>query len=265
MVYNELNNSLEFPNDGKSFKITTTEKGTAFTGFPSGKVYARFVMAGVSGNASLCLTRLNGQQIRTLNDDRIAPKIAVLGEYKPGYEIGTELELFTAVAGDVLDPNLQAFTVSLRDPDGNVLIDNLDLLNAENANKKLVVNLDNYGGYTLSYAAKDTSGRSGNWSQVLRVIDDQAPVITVDGKVPTTGKVGQKIQLPMATVTDNMDEEVKLYVHMEDPTGCFIEVYGQAYVDNAFTPAIAGKYTIKYLVFDSSFNMTYQTYTITVE
>ena len=265
MVYNELNNCLEFPNDGKSFKINTTEKGAAFTGFPSGKVYARIVMGGVSGNASVNLVRLNGQQIRTLSDDRIAPKIAVMGEYKSGYDIGTELTLFKAFAGDVLDPNLESFVVSIRDPEGNVLVDNLDLLIPENAQKTLTLKLDSYGSYSLSYTAKDTSGRTGSWSQAIPVIDDKAPVIKLDGKVPTTGKIGQQIQLPAGTVTDNVDTDLKLYVYVSDPFGGYVQVYGTAYVDNVFTPTMAGEYAVHFTAFDSTGNMTYETYIITVE
>ena len=90
-------------------------------------------------------------------------------------------------------------------------------------------------------------------------------MITVNGKVPTTGKVGQQIKLPMATAMDNVDDETKVYVFVEDPRGGLVETYGTAYADNVFTPSFAGEYLVKYLTFDGTFNIAYETYTITVE
>ena len=98
------------------------------------------------------------------------------------------------------------------------------------------------------------------YSRNLRVIDSEAPAITVSGDVPKNGTVGQSISLPSATATDNVSE-VSVSVIVIDPNSHFINL-GTA---TSFTPDISGRYIIRYVSADGEGNMSVLDYTIEVK
>lgn len=80
------------------------------------------------------------------------------------------------------------------------------------------------------------------------VEDTTPPVITVSG-VPTEGTVGEKVILPPATVTDDLDSGLTEKISVKGPTAKSVAV-----VNNSFTPQEAGTYTIVYSASDSAGN-----------
>lgn len=92
------------------------------------------------------------------------------------------------------------------------------------------------------------------------VEDTTPPVITVSG-VPTEGTVGEKVILPPATVTDDLDSGLTEKISVKGPDGKSVAV-----VNNSFTPQEAGNYTIVYSASDSAGNKAQdQTFTIVVK
>ena len=89
--------------------------------------------------------------------------------------------------------------------------------------------------------------------------DTTAPEVKVSG-VPTTGTVGEKVILPPATVTDDMETGLTEQISVKGPDGKDVSV-----VNRSFTPQAAGEYTVTYTATDSSGNTsTPVTFTITV-
>lgn len=262
---NEAATAFLFPNESKTMLIKEVLGGETFNGFTSGKVYVRVVFEGVTGTSAIKINKLNGQPMQALTVDKIAPKVAIMGEYKNSYEMNTEITLYRAFAGDVLEPAVSTFTLSVRDPKGTAIVENLDLLVEENAAKSINLKLEEYGAYTVSYTATDASGRKVIWSQNLNVKDDIAPVITVSDKLPKTGTAGKKIAISAATANDNVDGDVLVYTFLENPEGAISLLSGTGRKETSFTPKMKGDYFVKYVAFDNTNNMTVETYTITVK
>lgn len=89
-------------------------------------------------------------------------------------------------------------------------------------------------------------------------VDTEKPVISVTG-MPTTGKVNEKIVLPIASVTDNVDSGLSATITVKDPDNIAVSV-----VNRSFTPTKAGTYTVTFTAVDSAGNQADETFTITV-
>ena len=101
------------------------------------------------------------------------------------------------------------------------------------------------------------TGLSHEKTEVIE--DTTAPEVKVSG-VPTTGTVGEKVILPPATVTDDMETGLTEQISVKGPDGKDVSV-----VNRSFTPQAAGEYTVTYTATDSSGNTsTPVTFTITV-
>ncbi len=84
----------------------------------------------------------------------------------------------------------------------------------------------------------------------IKYSDKTAPVITLIGDVPTSGKVGESITLPLATGLDETDGELEAYVSSVTN----IEGVGITVINNVVVFKEAGTYTINYSCIDSSGN-----------
>ena len=159
------------------------------------------------------------------------------------------MTLLKAVAGDVLEPEVNTFVMSLRGPNGELIVEETDLLNSKNAGKEITIKLEEYGSYSLNYIVTDASGRRLSWSQNLNVRDDIAPTIAVEKKLVTTATVGKKVTVSKATATDNLDGDITTKIIT---TGT-IDIN------------VAGTYTVTYTVSDTAGNVATITRTVKVE
>ncbi|MBQ8685738.1 MAG: hypothetical protein IJ514_06185 [Clostridia bacterium] len=264
LIFNEGANTITTEYDeSKELTIDRTLLGEAFSGFPSGKAYLACSFQEVTGASAVKVTTVNGQRVNTTLTDNTRPKIVALGSYATSYPLGSTVTLSEVVAGDVLDPNLQSFTMSVRTPSKKYLtVDGVELKNVAPA--VYTFELTEYGKYTVTYTAVDTSGKSRPTSYVLVVEDDVKPTIALDGEVPKTAAVNTEVAIPMATVSDNVDARVTLYVFLENPEGSVSQIIGSIGTDYKFTPTMKGKYTLKYMAFDSTGNLTILNYEIDV-
>jgi hypothetical protein len=75
-----------------------------------------------------------------------------------------------------------------------------------------LVNTNKLGTYTQTYTATDISGNSGSATRVITVIDEQVPVVTLQGEAEITLYVGDLYLDAGATAYDNVDGELTVTV-----------------------------------------------------
>lgn len=258
-VYDELNKILQ---DDVSLKnAVINADGSAFTGFPSGLIYVTVNVIGVNGGAQIAWKNYGGQILSERDYDIIAPSIKLSADYASKYSIHTVAEIYSAVAADVLSPEVYT-SMTVRDPNGKIVTD-VDGLKLEDVpfDRSYFINLEMYGSYSVKYSAMDWMEREQDYPFALLVVDDQAPEITLDSEVKTQVKKGKEIKIPKATANDNVDGEVKVYVYLVDPNGIISKVS----FDEKVKLTKSGVYQLRYLSVDEFGNLQIDYYDITVE
>ena len=145
--------------------------------------------------------------------------------------------------------------------------------------------MDNYGTYAVTYTATDNFGRRAPYYKTIFVKETEAPKLEVSTKkIKKTYKVGDKIEIPSYTVSDNSgnyDLDVMLiypdnYVVylMNDHAG---EITSCLNAENAKLPAgllvnektfrlnKSGVYTLRFFAYDEFYNCVTTDVTIVVE
>ncbi len=248
--------------------IKTYLNGEKFEGFDSGKVYVNVAVKGVTERSQLKIMSIGGQPINAATTDKIAPVYAIDAEWLGYKTIGDKLLVPKAVIADAIDPSVVG-TVTVRAPENEngvaTIVTSIDGVYLDNVpcDRDYYVDLKLYGGYTVTFTAKDESGNAmRNAEEFIYVPDLEAPVITLSGKVPTSGKVGSKISLPNASATDALDGKCEVGVYMVANSGIYHSLAKDKW---AFTPKSAGIYRIIYISQDASGNMAMNTYEINVK
>ena len=96
----------------------------------------------------------------------------------------------------------------------------------------------------------------------IRVVDTEMPTLSLSGDVVKTAKIGDKISLPTATVSDNLTQNCTVKVYAFNANGHLLEMKEG---DEGFIPTCAGVYTVVYYVIDEAGNFAFQRFTITVQ
>ena len=89
-------------------------------------VYVSIEFEGVVSDSSIILKNLGGQTFGSLTADTVKPRLTLLSTISMSYNINDTVTLPSAVAADVLDPNVKA-SYSVFDPDGEIIKD-IDIL-----------------------------------------------------------------------------------------------------------------------------------------
>ena len=226
--------------------------GSSFEGFTSGKIKATIKFLNVEGDSAIRISSISNQVIKVQAKDRIAPSIQLLGELSRIAEINQPFTVYRAVASDGIDPSVK---VNVKITKGT------DVIYDGEISKDYVFSPDKYGKYTIVYTASDSSGRKATSDYVMTVKDRIKPVLTVNGEVMKTATAGKTYTLPTATVTDNNDTKLPIYVLILAPDG---ELRANQDGDYTFAPMLKGEYKITYYTFDSYNCYTYVEYTIKV-
>jgi len=108
------------------------------------------------------------------------------------------------------------------------------------------VDTSSLGIYTLTYTSTDAAGNSSNVTRTVTVVDNTAPVITLNGNASVTVQINEAYTELNATATDNLDANVSVSV-----TGT---------VDTT----TVGAYTITYTATDAAGNTSTLTRTVNV-
>ena len=106
------------------------------------------------------------------------------------------------------------------------------------------------GKYTISYTAIDAVGRSVTIGFYITVQDMVAPVIKGVSGIPTEANVGDVLEIPTTTATDDCDGAVKvtMYVIYPDLTARVLTE------SKHFTFIQAGTYIVRYMAIDARRN-----------
>jgi hypothetical protein len=239
--------------------IKTTAGGKPFYGFPSGAVWLEIGFGAVSGTGRLGLLSLNGQTFTNAAIDSAPPAIAVKGDYGGQYLYGAAVGVPRAGAFDVLS-GIASCAVTVTAPDGTPVTarDGTRLQNAP-ADKEYVFDAAAYGRYGIAYRAADSAGRAATVSKIVSVVDDAPPSAVLNGTLPPTARVGDRIALPTVSVSDNMGaDRVKTDVFVVLPSGKLVPADGE------FTFTERGRHTVRYYVRDEYYNYALLEYRVEV-
>ena len=257
-AYDKLQKTLQV--DTLLKQVIINADGSVFEGFPSGRVYVTVNVIGVEDGAKVAWKNYGGQILSEKDYDIIAPSIELRADYASQYSINTVAEIYSAIAVDVLSPEVYT-TMTVKDPNGEIVTD-VDGLRLENVpfDRSYFINLEMYGSYSVKYSAMDFMERKQEYPFALLVVDDQAPVIKLSGSVKTNAKQGDKLTIVKATAKDNVDAKVDVYAYLVDPNGIISKVnFGKRVTLNT-----KGVYELRYLAIDEFGNLNILCYKITV-
>ena len=266
--YGQGENSFIFKYDNEQLTVTDTSKvtfgvatylsGEKFRGFTSGRVSLTIEFEDVKGESSIILSKLSGQNTTSVQRDLIKPRIALDTPMAFRYKLNDVVELSSAIALDVLDPNIVSYyTVKgvggeiMKDVDG-VPLERIAL------SERHTVKLDKYGVYRVSYYAEDWNGKKeDDFGYIMEVVDLTPPVLAVFGDAPKNVKKGDKMTVPKAVAIDEIDGETDVTVFVMLPDGSFRK-YGTSVTE--YTEK--GKYVFYLYTFDAAGNTAVKTYEV---
>ena len=96
LTYSESDRNINIVN--AAAKITETVSGETFEGFPSKKVYVRFVFENVGGAASISVSKINSQLMSNYSGDSVKPMVYIFGEYAKKYSLNDTIPVLMALA-----------------------------------------------------------------------------------------------------------------------------------------------------------------------
>lgn len=262
LSYKANDNTVAFSSNVKiNAAIAETVNGATFDGFPSGKIMARIIIDGVGSGAKISVSQISNQMLGDLSCGEFAnPIFGCVEDYGGTKKYGETVKLPKPYVVDAIDPGL-SFTVNVYAPNGDpVTATDGTILQGADGDKEYEIVLSEYGSYKVYYTATDLSGNSGGLSYILEVNNDVAPKITLTGTLPTSVKVGEKVVLPKASATDDVDESVEVRIYIVTEQGQIVSIKNGAFIFKN-----AGEYKVYYRCCDSAGNMTCIDYTISVQ
>lgn len=262
--------TLRFNNIYSQLGVTSNESTAWFSidssnnYFASGKVYLDIEFTQVSGESSLQLFELNGQNLKQLAVDLLRPSVALFGSTVAlKYELGQNVTTIKAIGADVLDPYVKT-TLTVTDANKNVVTDvNGVKLQGVSASEEWTFNLASYGNYTILYTATDSNNKMGSYQYVVGATDDIKPTLHLEYRVVENAKVGDIIYVPSARGEDNVTKNVKVGYYIITPDGVLHYFNRELY--DSFKVSVQGEYVIRYTLIDDAGNMTLKDFTIVVE
>ena len=242
-------------NSNFSVAIKTNVFGGEFKGFESGKVYLTVAAENARGASGIVVKKVYNQQLTDSVNDNIPPVLVMNGIYDKNISVNETITLFPAVCQDLIVPETKAY-LTVKTPSGKIAVaeDGTRLERAE-ISKSYRLKPEEYGVYKLSYEIEGFSVPS-EWA--LTVIDEASPVITAEQHFDKKFKRGDTVSLK-ATATDNLSENVQVYVSVTDPTFMTDIISG-----NSYTFAREGIYEITFFATDDRGNYAFVKYVIDV-
>ena len=232
--------------------------GEKFNGFTSGAVLCSFSVTGVSGQTEFILAgvcnqgfgyRVHGDEIY----DNAEAVIAITKPFEKSVAYGETYVVPALVAYDVLSPGGKV-TLEVKKPSGDRLVSGCVLTNGYSFVAQ------DYGVYRLIFTMEDVNGLTRSITVNMKVEYTQLPQGTVNGTINTTYKVGDTLQIPSCTITENPDAgKIELVVLMRAADGSLY------IVTDSFTFMQAGQYQLVYRLTDAYDNVTRIVYNITVQ
>lgn len=279
VVNDELNkttNSYSITFDGHSFgcesysfKVQKYVNGAPFTGFESNMAYLTIYLENSNDNTSFILKDICQCVFsNTVARDRISPVIFAGSSYGGTKVINSYYTIKPAYSFDVLSPNI-TFTLDVVGPDGQYMkaTDGTSLQGAD-PTKEYNILLDKYGQYYFTLTSIEDarfleSGSPQVIGYYIRVYDDVAPTVTFNSGMPSEAKVGDIIQIPTFTCSDNITPADQLIIQriVLNPNGVYQYLKD---TDTAYKVSVAGEYRFIFHVIDIAGNFTTKTFIVVV-
>lgn len=254
--------SIKFNNNSNYFydcnanlnltKALLTDAGREFVGFPSGKVYLTITFNGVTNTSALRVMLIGNQNFSNLTSDRVAPQMQLSAFLERSAEINKPFTVPSAMAADVLNSEVK-LTLTIKRGSQTIYNGAID--------KDYVFTPTEYGPYSVTYEAT-AGGRTASTKYQVVVKDQIKPTLKLNGDVPTSGKVGEVMNLPTATANDNNSSNMRIWIFVTKPNGRMVTLATDA---TSYTPDEKGEYKVSYYVEDEYANYTYYHYTVNVK
>lgn len=270
--------------DVNNLGVTFVEKddnGNDFVGFTSG-LYATFAFEGVVAESKISLSWLNNQLLGFHGEteeeigDLKGPEIETKGEIPAKVNCGDSITLYSATATDVLS-QVVSMTVRFVSPSGAEVVAETD------ADKDIDVTLTETGVYRVFYIAYDSEGSRTRTGLNIRVVDSIAPTLEVNFSDKTMA-LGKTVTLPKVTASDDSGQvsydiflslpnsEMRLLYHYDNgEVTSYLDKNNSSYPasfkvsKNKFKLEQKGKYVLTVMAYDADYNITMQSFTITVK
>ena len=252
--------------------IKYNDQGKPFTGFEGG-LYLDITMEEISSTSSIKILTISNQVMGHLNMDNYIdfalPIIILKGRFITEQSYQANAYIPSADVFDVLSDS--SVTVSVKAPDGTFKFQNRD------ATIEQTFKLDQFGAYTVTYYGQDGAGKTTSFRRKVTVYDFNAPVITLNSGLNETYKINDEISIPSYSVSDNQND-YKLDIFLIMPDGeerllmtdkngtvkSYLEadsmIYNASFKVNSttFKAEQYGKYTMRFVAYDSDFNKAVQ-------
>ncbi len=248
-----LTNSINENTVSEICEIACYDNGKRFDGFENGNVYMSISAEEVNDSFVLKLYAICTQNISGVTSDNGKPFFIVPDNFSKvvNAEYGREYKLQQLSAFDLYSTKVDVKAIIVA-PDNTKVFDGI-------IDEDSTIMLSQYGKYTITYRAIDSSDNFREMKCAIIITDREAPTIS-KVSLPSTVKVGATLTLPTATVSDNATENVVNWVYIICPD------YQKVRNDTTeYTFTEAGTYFIKYGAEDDAGNITVITYTVVCE
>ena len=246
-------------NNGRAVgKVTKTENGDPFNGFPSGKVWVKIGYGEVMESFGL---RINKIGMQTFSDrsaiSRAYPAYYCNGYLQLQFLAGETVTIPAMVAQSAVAP-ITTSTVSIVRVNANGL--DSEFMASVSADSPFDIVLPEYAAYKVTYTVSDSFGLVSEIDYILYAIENVPPTLTVNGNIPDNVKIGTTVTLPEGLAQDNAIDDPTVRIFVITPSR---EIYVLD-ESRAFVATQAGQYVIRYYAYDDCFNYTAENYVITV-
>ena len=254
--FNNENRTITISN--QNIIVETDFNGNVFNGFPSNQVNVAIEIDNVKDTSKIIINKINNQSFFSNNFDGIEPQITTI-PLNGDRQLGDIALIKAAYVGDVLDTFTQ-FTMTVKAPDGSIVVSNdgTTLNDKANPSRNYFITLNQFGIYNISFTATDSSNNVGQYSYIIRVLDNINPVIIL-GEKQTTAKLNESITIASFSVSDNVSENIVVQKFIRFPNYRI-----QGIQNDTFKANSKGTYTILYYVYDEAGNTEIISYDISV-
>ena len=245
--------------------ISFYDDGTPFDGLDEGFTFS-FGFDALPVSRTLSLMRLSGQPFGHGGNparakDRINPIILLHNDFAVRQEVGATLTIPSASAYDVLN-EIGEVTVSVKNNEETLLAET-------SANIPHTLTFTKLAKYRVEYKVSDAEGNEGTYLKMIDVSEKEPPVLEVDlSSIASHYQLNDVLQLPEATARDNSGSAYVLaYLLTPKNQTILLTRYGETKVsylsklgatiavnDSAFRLWEEGKYRLRYVAYDESYN-----------
>ena len=239
--------------DNMTYRIPVVESldGSIFSGFSSHKVNLTVYLEGEKGGV-FRMTELNRQRMGSLyTEDTETPGITVMGNLNKAV-IGSTVTLPKAFATDVL-ADKATVTMTVENPDKEIVkATDGTKLEQVTPDKEYKIKIEKNGTYRVSYQATDGKNQTRAVTYPIMIRDNEAPKQKLSESIPTSVKVGDKLQFPEVICTDNVskEDEISCWITVKNPSGVVTEAKREVELKEE------GLYEITFLAIDAMGNMS---------